>query len=183
MKARPCWCPKPVLWELNSFVMQTLSFVPINGHVSENTLFTTFSSPELLGFISSKRNEGLSKGEWKKIRDDPCSQKSEYRLGLQTKRLGKSSKVKHSECVFLDLHGQVRIIKNMFGTGSNIHLYLPWKRFRVAENSREHSPGSKQNMISWRTLNNANKHRHHEKAFGIVNNLQPSGFESGPAIF
>ena len=30
MKRRPCWCPKPVLWELNFFLMQTLSFVPIN---------------------------------------------------------------------------------------------------------------------------------------------------------
>ena len=29
---RPYWCPKPVLWELNSFLMQTLSFVPINLH-------------------------------------------------------------------------------------------------------------------------------------------------------
>ena len=29
---RPCWCPKPVRWELNSFLMQTLSFVPINLH-------------------------------------------------------------------------------------------------------------------------------------------------------
>ena len=32
MKRRPCWCPKPILWELNSFLMQTLSFVPINLH-------------------------------------------------------------------------------------------------------------------------------------------------------
>ena len=32
IKRRPCWCPKPVLWELNSFLMQTLSFVPINLH-------------------------------------------------------------------------------------------------------------------------------------------------------
>ena len=32
MKRRPCWCSKPVLWELNSFLMQTLSFVPINLH-------------------------------------------------------------------------------------------------------------------------------------------------------
>ena len=32
MKRRPCWCPKLVLWELNSFLMQTLSFVPINLH-------------------------------------------------------------------------------------------------------------------------------------------------------
>ena len=32
MKLRPCWCPKPVLWELNSFLMLTLSFVPINLH-------------------------------------------------------------------------------------------------------------------------------------------------------
>ena len=29
---RPCGCPKPVPWELNSFRMQTLSFVPINLH-------------------------------------------------------------------------------------------------------------------------------------------------------
>ena len=29
---RPCWCPKPVLWEMNCFLMQTLSFVPINLH-------------------------------------------------------------------------------------------------------------------------------------------------------
>ena len=39
--------------------MQTLSFVPINGHVSDNTLFTTFMSPELLGFISSKKRRAL----------------------------------------------------------------------------------------------------------------------------
>ena len=32
MKRRPCWCPKPVLWELNSFLMQMLSFVPKNLH-------------------------------------------------------------------------------------------------------------------------------------------------------
>ena len=32
MKRRPCWCPKPFLWELNSFLMQTLSFVPTNLH-------------------------------------------------------------------------------------------------------------------------------------------------------
>ena len=32
MKRRPCLCPKPILWELNSFLMQTLSFVPINLH-------------------------------------------------------------------------------------------------------------------------------------------------------
>ena len=32
MKWRPCWCPKPILWKLNSFLMQTLSFVPINLH-------------------------------------------------------------------------------------------------------------------------------------------------------
>ena len=32
MKRRPCWCPKPILWELNSFHMQTFSFVPMNLH-------------------------------------------------------------------------------------------------------------------------------------------------------
>ena len=30
MKQRPCWCSKPILWELNSFLVLTLSFVPIN---------------------------------------------------------------------------------------------------------------------------------------------------------
>ena len=29
---RRCWCPKSILWELNSFLLQTLSFVPINLH-------------------------------------------------------------------------------------------------------------------------------------------------------
>ena len=33
MKQRPCWCPKLILkWELNSYFMQTLSFVLINLH-------------------------------------------------------------------------------------------------------------------------------------------------------
>ena len=32
MKWWPCWLPKPFLWELNSFLMQILSFVPINLH-------------------------------------------------------------------------------------------------------------------------------------------------------
>ena len=32
MKQWPCWCPKLILWELNSFLMQTLSFVPIHLH-------------------------------------------------------------------------------------------------------------------------------------------------------
>ena len=30
MKQRPCCCPKPIFWELNSFLMHTRSFVPIN---------------------------------------------------------------------------------------------------------------------------------------------------------
>ena len=29
---RPYWCHKPILWTLNSFLMQTISFVPINLH-------------------------------------------------------------------------------------------------------------------------------------------------------
>ena len=33
MKRRPYWCPKPILWELNSILMQKkLSFVSINLH-------------------------------------------------------------------------------------------------------------------------------------------------------
>ena len=31
-KWRPCWCLKTIPWDLNSFLMQTLSFVPINLH-------------------------------------------------------------------------------------------------------------------------------------------------------
>ena len=32
MKRRPCFCPKPIFWEVYSFLEQTLSFVPINLH-------------------------------------------------------------------------------------------------------------------------------------------------------
>ena len=32
IKRRPFWCLKPILWQLNSLLMQTLSFVPINLH-------------------------------------------------------------------------------------------------------------------------------------------------------
>ena len=32
MKRWPCWCSKPILWELYPFLMQTLSFVPILLH-------------------------------------------------------------------------------------------------------------------------------------------------------
>ena len=33
VKQRPCWCPKLILnWELNSYLMQTLSFALINLH-------------------------------------------------------------------------------------------------------------------------------------------------------
>ena len=32
MKWRPCCCTKPILWEFNSFLMKTLSFVPIDLH-------------------------------------------------------------------------------------------------------------------------------------------------------
>ena len=48
MKRRPCWCLKPILWTLNFFLMQTISFVSINlhdaDHVSENALFNSFCS-------------------------------------------------------------------------------------------------------------------------------------------
>ena len=32
VKRWPCWCTKTTLWELNSFLMKKLSFVPINYH-------------------------------------------------------------------------------------------------------------------------------------------------------
>ena len=50
MQWRPRWCPKPVLWELNSFLMPTLSFVPTNlhtGHVVENALYATSTFPTM----------------------------------------------------------------------------------------------------------------------------------------
>ena len=148
MKARPCWCFKPILGvELFSYAN---AFFCSNKWPREWKLYSQHSRHQnysaLFNFIKKKRRafETRIKILW----DDPCFHKSEYRLGLQKKRLGKSNKVKHSECTFLDLHGQVRIIKNMFGTGSNIHLYLLWKRFRVAENRREHSPRCKQKIWS-----------------------------------
>ena len=106
--------------------MQTLSFVPINGHVSENSIHNILvTRTTRLYLISSKRSEGLSKRELKYYEMIPALIKVNIDSGLQKKTLGKSNKVKHSECVFLELHGQVRITKIMFGTGSNIHLYLP----------------------------------------------------------
>ena len=30
MKRRSCWCPKPIFWEVDFFLMQTLSSIPIN---------------------------------------------------------------------------------------------------------------------------------------------------------
>ena len=30
MKRRPCWCLKPILWELNAFILLKLIFAPIN---------------------------------------------------------------------------------------------------------------------------------------------------------
>ena len=41
MKRRPCWCPKPILWDLNSFLVQTLFSLEIYiaGHVSETAVF------------------------------------------------------------------------------------------------------------------------------------------------
>ena len=41
MKRRPCWCPKPLLWELNYFPMQTPSFVEWK-HSSTNHSKTLF---------------------------------------------------------------------------------------------------------------------------------------------
>ena len=55
---RPCWCPKPILWELNSFLMQTLSFVPINLHKcwprEWNTLLQ-FAKKKWDSFVFGKR--------------------------------------------------------------------------------------------------------------------------------
>ena len=42
IKRRPCWCAKPILWQLNFFLRQKLSFVQIGiaaDHVGENALY------------------------------------------------------------------------------------------------------------------------------------------------
>ena len=38
MKRQPCWCSKPALWELNSFLMQTIFFVPRTICIEEKQL-------------------------------------------------------------------------------------------------------------------------------------------------
>lgn len=139
------------------------------------TLYLQHSCHQSYSALFHQKETMGSRNENKKIWDDPCSHKIEYRLGLQTKRLGKSRKVKHSGCVFLDLHGQVRITKNLFGTGLNIHLYLPWERFPVEENSREHSPWSKQKIWSvdepWRMQINTEAMRKHLVLLTICSHL------------
>ena len=59
MKRRPCWCPKPVLWELNSFLMQALSFVPINLHICwpREWKHSIWYTPKL--FIGQKNNQNI----------------------------------------------------------------------------------------------------------------------------
>ena len=53
MKQRPCWCPKVILWELKSFLMQTLSFVPINLHRCGPREWNTLLQPRLFGHFPS----------------------------------------------------------------------------------------------------------------------------------
>ena len=60
MKWLPCWCPEPVLWELNSFLMQMPSFVAINLHRwwpcewkrSYDTFLNNFSDTLFLSLFS-----------------------------------------------------------------------------------------------------------------------------------
>ena len=59
---RPYWCPKPILRELNSFLMQTLSFVPVNLHrcwprkwkhyITYSLNFACHFHRETVGFLS-----------------------------------------------------------------------------------------------------------------------------------
>ena len=48
-------CTKTILWELNSFLMQTLSFVPVNctdaGHESERALVLAIKNIRIAGLI------------------------------------------------------------------------------------------------------------------------------------
>ena len=57
MKRQPCWCPKPILWELNSFLMQTLSFVSINlrrCRPREWTIYWNLSAWWAYGLVNSR---------------------------------------------------------------------------------------------------------------------------------
>ena len=61
MKRRPYWCPEPILWGLNSFLMQTLSFVPINLHRCwprewKHSIGLIISLPELVNMCKIPKN-------------------------------------------------------------------------------------------------------------------------------
>ena len=72
---RPYWFPKPVLRELNSFLVQTLSFVPINLHIccprewkhSISQIFSLYlvTVPEVFAKVNwSQCFSRFSSGEW-----------------------------------------------------------------------------------------------------------------------
>ena len=61
LKRRPYWCPKPVLWELNSFLMQTLSFVPINLHRCWPREWKHSFVDRLLNKLKKSKGAGLHK--------------------------------------------------------------------------------------------------------------------------
>ena len=71
---RPYWCPKTILWELNSFLMQTLSFVPINLHrcwsLEENTLFLKYIFEFLINTALPASNSVYQQNFQKLLRSD-----------------------------------------------------------------------------------------------------------------
>ena len=64
-KPGPYWCPEPILWELNSFLMQTLSFVPINLHRCWPREWK--HSTEILKYIGAFLWDHLDQDQWSEI--------------------------------------------------------------------------------------------------------------------
>ena len=91
MKRRPCWCPKPILWELKLFLCEKLSFVPINLQSCwprEQTLYSLFHPGLVL------RNDLFNK---KKIIFHPLNSFLDFLTSFlwSTKYLFKKTKILH----------------------------------------------------------------------------------------
>ena len=70
MKRRPCWCPKPILWELNSFLMQTLSLVPINLHRCWPREWKHSITKEPWGLVAWARRGRRGRGDGEKEKEE-----------------------------------------------------------------------------------------------------------------
>ena len=107
IKRRPCWCPKPVLWELNSFLMQTLSFVPINLHRCW---------PREWKHSIVKQYNSVFYWKWSKVQESILRQQIIHGLSSVRKSAGlKSSMITfltHFHAVELDRNSKKAILSN-----------------------------------------------------------------------